>query len=532
MNILLRPWAYLGIVLAVGLGLRLHGVSFGLPYLYDPDEWYFVVRAITIMATGDFNPHWFGHPGTVVIYLLTLLYSGIYVVGRVIGYFGGASDYAALYYADPTLFYLSGRLLMVLAAVVGIVLTYLAGRGAASARVGWMAAALVAASPLLVDLSQIVRTDIVATSLLLGASLTLLHGIADGSSRAFASTAFLAGLAVATKYPAIIFAVPMLVGMYIGAGRESLAKLVGLGGLWGFLGTFLGSPFLLLDMETALKDIAPEADPVHLSAIGGGFVSNLSWYLTEVLSGAVSWTAVALMLLGGIAAITRRNKGMIVFLSFVIAYLVFVSFLGQRWARWLVPAVPFVALLAAYGLEWLSDLRPLAARVGVRRALSLGLAAAILVPTLAATLQQTGARAWEDTRTLARERILSNIPAGSGILMEWYTPQLPRDRYRIFGARDGQAVQLPRPERKPNIFPEGSIGELESNPDWGAVGVEYVVESNMAERYRADSVFFPNEVHRYREIERDLTLIHELLPISGHRNGPPIRIYRVTPPEG
>ena len=56
----------------VGFVLRLRGITWGLPYLYDPDEHFFVDPAVRIVTTGDLNPHWFGHPGSTVIDLLGL----------------------------------------------------------------------------------------------------------------------------------------------------------------------------------------------------------------------------------------------------------------------------------------------------------------------------------------------------------------------------------------------------------------------------------------------------------------------------
>jgi len=84
----------------------------GLPFLYDPDESVFVVRAGSILANRDLNPHFFGHPGTPTIYLLSALYAVIYLIGSIFGEFHGAESFRFVYYQDPTLFYLSGRILL------------------------------------------------------------------------------------------------------------------------------------------------------------------------------------------------------------------------------------------------------------------------------------------------------------------------------------------------------------------------------------------------------------------------------------
>ena len=48
-------------ILLVGLLLRLYGINFGLPYLYNPDEPNLVRIAFRILSSQDFNPRWFGH---------------------------------------------------------------------------------------------------------------------------------------------------------------------------------------------------------------------------------------------------------------------------------------------------------------------------------------------------------------------------------------------------------------------------------------------------------------------------------------
>lgn len=41
-----------------------------------------IVLVWWMVVGGDLNPHWFGHPGSTVIYPLALLYGLIYVAGR------------------------------------------------------------------------------------------------------------------------------------------------------------------------------------------------------------------------------------------------------------------------------------------------------------------------------------------------------------------------------------------------------------------------------------------------------------------
>ncbi len=67
--------------------VRLYGLDFGLPYLYEPDEPAFVSGAMGMLRERDLNPHSFQHPGSTTLYSLAGLYSAVYASGKLLGYF-------------------------------------------------------------------------------------------------------------------------------------------------------------------------------------------------------------------------------------------------------------------------------------------------------------------------------------------------------------------------------------------------------------------------------------------------------------
>ena len=144
-----KYWRFILIsILVIGCLIRLYGIDWGLPYLYDPDESNRVSRAFLILANHDLNPHWFGHPGTTVIYLLAGIYGLIFVLGRAWGSFPGFSDFQALYYQNPTIFYLTGRLLSTVFGVATILVIYLIGTRIFNRMIGLMSALFIAIIPL------------------------------------------------------------------------------------------------------------------------------------------------------------------------------------------------------------------------------------------------------------------------------------------------------------------------------------------------------------------------------------------------
>ena len=70
----LTRWLLLGFVL-LAFGLYTLGLRQNLPYDHEVDESTFVERAVYMVATGDMNPGWFGHPGSTVLYPLPPLWN-------------------------------------------------------------------------------------------------------------------------------------------------------------------------------------------------------------------------------------------------------------------------------------------------------------------------------------------------------------------------------------------------------------------------------------------------------------------------
>jgi uncharacterized membrane protein len=154
-------------ILCSGLLLRLYGINVGLPYIYDPAEPLFVYRANKILADRDLDPHWFGVPATTTIYMLSAVYASIFEVGLGLGTFAGSEDFKALYFQNPTLFYVSGRIMMAVFGVATILLTYMIGHRLFNRATGLLAAIVLALSPLHVGLSKLIRPDIQMSFLIL-----------------------------------------------------------------------------------------------------------------------------------------------------------------------------------------------------------------------------------------------------------------------------------------------------------------------------------------------------------------------------
>ncbi|MCC7262509.1 MAG: glycosyltransferase family 39 protein [Candidatus Latescibacteria bacterium] len=409
----------LGLILGIGLGLRLWGIDFGLPNLYcRPDESTLVHKAMG-MGTGDLNPHFFNYP-SLHFYLLAALYGAYFCAGYLGGTFAGLAAFEHQYLADPSTFYLLGRLLGAGLGTASILLLYLIGRRAGGRRVGLIAAAFFSVAFLHTRDSHFLTVDIPASFHLLVAYLFFFRYLESGRWRELAWGAVFLGLAASTKYNLGIFTVAAVMAVLWGpapARRQHLAGALALAGLAFVAGT----PFALLDWPSFWRDLSFER--AHFVAghgldLGWGWVRHLSF----TLPAGLGWPLLATGL-GGCAWLGwRRRPADLVLLGGMLAYYAVAGSGKLVFPRYMLPLVPLLCLAAAIGLEEVAQRR---------RGLWVLLVAVALAPTALLSWQHSRLLSCPDTRLLAAEWIEAHVPDGAHIAMtgsDYGHPQVRRTR--------------------------------------------------------------------------------------------------------
>ena len=527
----MRVFAHGGIaaVLAGATALRLFGVGFGLPALNDPDEPLFVMKAIDMLRAGTLDPGWFGHPATTLFYALATIIAAVGAAGLATGAWDGPDAFARAVFADPGLVVLPGRLLMVGCGVACVWLTWRIGRRAGSPRTGLIAAALLATTPLHVELSQTIRSDVPATVFMLLSTWFAVRVSEAGRLRDVALAGAMAGLAAATKWPAALV-IANLLAVQLASGPRT-PRALATGPLAALLALLMASPFLLIEHAAVVRDLAGEARPLHLGATGHGFVGNLGWYVAGPL--ATSFTFVGLGFIAAGLVIAARQRSRLAIAAFPVAIVFPLALAAQSlvWERWIVPALPFLALAAAVGLEEAARglRRPHAATV-----IAGGLVLFPLVSTVARTRERL-----DDTRQHATAWLRAHVDPQRSVLIE-------EASFDLF-ARPGRIV-----------FPLGSLGcvdlraELASRPTYARVerartgraivdlghvdpdkiascAADYAIVTHH-DRYLAERRRFPAELDLYRRLIRSGEVVASFRPKPQVRGGPVVIILRLTHP--
>ncbi len=406
-----------------GFWLRIQGLAYGLPAVYNMDEVAIMNRALTF-ATGTLNPGNFLYP-TFYFYALFAWEGLTALVGVVLGWWDSLAGFERQFFVDPTPLFVSGRLLSALCGAATLVVVYRIGARLRNETTGVIAAALLAVAPFAVQDAHYVKHDVPVTLLIMLVPLALL----SSSSRRLWWAGAAVGLATSTHYYAALAAL-MVMAERLTAPESWSARLRGLLLAAGIaLLVFLaGSPFLIPEWQSAWVDITQNrAVVMDRATTSAGAFGYLGTYLSWLFGGAALGTRVAMVLsVVGMVAGRIPWRHVVVLAVFELAFLLFIANTVPA-TRYLNPVLPVIALFAAAlvgraaeGRSWASVLLTLA----------------LVLPAGWASHQLGRFFQQDDTRTLAQQWIEANVEPGDTLLVQPYSVPLSRTRAAL-----GEALQ-------------------------------------------------------------------------------------------
>jgi hypothetical protein len=510
-------------VFCVALGLRVWGIGFGLPRLYHPDEPAYVLQALAV-GRGLPDGLTFANP-PLFKYLLLAEYAADYGLQRLTGGVRGQQDFIDQFRADPSQLYLIARLTSATFGALTAAAVLALGASVGAPRAGSIAGGLAAAAYLLARDSHFGVNDALVT-LLVTLGLVFCVRVARGGRRAdYALAGALAGLAFAAKYHGVALLVPLGVAHWVRPaasrrGANLVAALVA-----GLVSAMVAFPSVVTETGRVLGDIYLH---LYLDAVGGydgldpegGYV-----FYARVLAIGLGWPLLATTLVGLVFSIKTVNRPMLVVASLPIALVAVLGAQHLYFARFLLPAVPALIVVAGVALDQLFALRPI-----------VGLAAVALVgtPSLVDALRFDTLLTREDTRTLASDWIQTNLPAGALLAV---------DSAPLGPPLDGDSVH------QALVANESALFDL-TPAEYRARGVEYVVVSSFTADVRAiDPAREARRQAFYAALAREASVVQQFRPYRGEhqppfvydqiygpfnaleqldRPGPTVTIYRFT----
>ena len=407
----------LGIVLALlaAAMLRFWALPQGVPCCVGVDEPEVMLRAVRMMKMGDFSPqHFFDYP-TLYMYVQAAVAVLRFVTGAMRGLWHGLAE------APTEEFYVWGRAVTALLGTATVWLVYRAGMRWGG-RTALLAAVMLAVMPLHVRESHYVLTDVPTAFFVVLTLLLSLRAQERSTLWTFALAGAAAGLAGATKYNGVLAVLmPLLACVMTPALRPSRAA----GILWilgGTLTAFLcAAPYTFLDLPNFLNQFARLTSEYRAPATTPEPIWQI--YLKHLRN--AFYPPGSVIVIGGIAlAFCRiwtgpdRTKWVLAAV-FPLVYFRFVSNQNINYARYLLPLVPFLSILAAAAVVWcVGWMRRTGLPRTARSVVTIALTLAAIVPPAyqAIAYDANAAKVW--TTQQAYDWIRRELPANANIRLE------------------------------------------------------------------------------------------------------------------
>lgn len=399
--------ALLLILLLAGV-LRFTGLGWGLRHPPFSDERSFVTATAGMLARGDLDHRFYEYPG-LFFYLLLPLLAWLPAEART----GPAA-------------YLMARALVAAFSLASVAVVFFLGRRLGGARLGLVAALMLAVSPVDVSTAHMVRPDVVLGTFVLLA-LIAFDRLERPAGDALSGLGL--GLAASVKFTGLLLLPSYLLQRAFVPGRRLGGALRA--ALFTALVGVIATPYALLRPADFARGARYQLT-AHYRGSGAapGLADNLAFYLrtAEQALGPLG----ALLAMWGVVVALREGRRWLPVLLFPVVLMLVMSTAELRFSRFLVPATGLLALFAARAVE------ALGARA---RWLAALLALLAVLPPLGAAAQYVRKSARPSPRDMALDWIAAHVPPGARVL------DLCRDLSFGLDARRYEIVEL-RPKTR------------------------------------------------------------------------------------
>ncbi len=454
-------------LVSISFILRIWYIDWGLPNLYQHDETNHIEQALQVGA-GKLEPDGLMH-GTFITYLLFFEYGILYILGKITGKYVSLNDFLLSYLTDPTIFFIIGRVTIVLLSIGSIFFTYLIGKKLFNERVGVISALFIAFSPTHFIQSTTVKDDIPAAFFcalfFYFISIFFMHetpmfqrdtkndennppsppfskggmgGFSVKRNRFYYASGFALGLAIAAKLTAIPGIITFCLAFILReiakskGYRKYLVSLIDIRFLKGmffiFIGFFIAEPFAVINYEKFIWGI------LDMKNQYAGMVTTINFpqlfYFTNHFPNMLGIPLTIFFCISVIYFVFRPSKKLVLLLSFPVSYyLLFNNAVG--FSHFILTALPFIAIIAAAFLDKISYMACNKWKASSHWVIMLPLAALLLVPELFNCIRYLYVLGSEDTRTLSRKWIENNIESNASIFIDgtvnnlvYFSPQV------------------------------------------------------------------------------------------------------------
>ncbi|MEN3013174.1 MAG: glycosyltransferase family 39 protein [Endomicrobiia bacterium] len=526
--------------------LRIWNINWGLPYIYNTDEYKLVNYTLKMGATRSLNPKFFIYP-SFYLYFMLFVYFIIFIVGKILGYYASSIDFGIKFLKDPSVIYIATRSFSAFFGFLVVLFSYILAKKMYDKKIGILTALQLTFLPSFVEYSHYAKIEMFSTFLVVIFVYFLYEYFIRNEIKYLYLSCLFLGLAISSRYlpavciPAVIFVIfkkKLKLKYYVFCILIIICAFL------------IGTPFALLDYKTFFKDV------FYGHAIGNEVKRNFmySLYLTVVKNYLFLGSETFILGLLGISGVVyyilfkSSFKEKLLLIIFFGYFLISAFHYHTEW-HYVAGSYPFLCILASVFVENFRKykfshklifaiytiLLFIAAIESIKFGLSLGI---------------------KDTRTEAKEWIENNIPYGSKILidMHTYSPQIKMTKsqlellykkavelnhykkeylyYQILAHPGGnygyEIYQVWRPFHEVSTIKHEveeaqkmqRLIDVKKGLDYvKSLGIQYVIINSI--NYSGYPLTF------YKEVEQKGLLLKKFVPKNKFQPGPTIKIYKI-----
>ncbi len=343
------------VILGLSLLLNLYGIDWGLPVHWYPDEYEAIDKTVIPMAMNlDPNPHYFMKP-SLYYYFLELVLSPYFLYIKA---FHVSLEPFQDFIGHVTLI---ARIITALVGAACVFLVSRIGKNLKHPDGGALSALLLAINLPFISYSHLAYYDVPMIFLLLYSFLFILRFMDVPEKKLLFLASLFGGLAVSTKYNALI---PLETGLIIGylffwrsmkrktenpsEGRTSdFIKMIVISQIIAGGAFFLATPFAILDFRTFITDFVKQIYTTRGYGIFGGETAfwNNAGILKDTLGLPLLFLC-ALGILGGCVRLIRNPEWKRAVLLFTpLLYFIYIGTWQIGEIRYMLPILPFLLVL-------------------------------------------------------------------------------------------------------------------------------------------------------------------------------------------
>lgn len=436
------PFIPLLLICLLALWLRIPGICAGLPYFYAEDEAHHFNRTVEMVKEGRYDPQYF-HKPSLHFYLRMPVVALSYLWAAKRGQLTSIKDIETrnsfglagyAFTASHPGIVKWNRAFSVALSLLTIIFTFLLCREVTgNVHTSLAAALLVSVSPEFLINSPIIGVDILMALMCTISAYAALLVYKNYTTRRLIVLGLLCGLAVSSKYNALPIAVLPLV-VCLGVKRFCLRDLAS-AALAPIAGFFLGSPYILVSIPLFLDHLAYEIWHYGVAGHEGHSaqpgLEQAGFYVRWLAGDGIGLLACFAALAGFALLKAERKKEAALFLIYPVLFAALMIGQKANFTRNMVSIIPFVAVLAAAGLELL--LKPFRLKHSTNAAIFwIGVPIVCLQPLVAALSFNRQLLSRPESRIAAAEWITTETSSEGDVAISGEL-QFPTNIYRLPG---------------------------------------------------------------------------------------------------